>query len=72
MTIEGSASQGGGGDVPGDLPHPEPHHGYPPLGHEPPHDGHHHPQVEKGLATGSVGLLGGTVLGISSVARPTR
>src|SRR6188472_2402869 len=31
-------------------------------------DGHHHPQQEKGLAGGSVGLLGGTVLGISSVA----
>lgn len=27
-----------------------------------------HPQVDKGLAGGSVGLLGGTVLGISSVA----
>ena len=40
------------------VPHP----------HEPPHDGHHHPQLEKGLASGSVGLLGGTVLGISSVA----
>src|SRR6476646_3519011 len=32
-------------------------------------EGHHHPLVvEKGLAEGSVGLLGGTVLGISSVA----
>jgi hypothetical protein len=31
-------------------------------------DGHHHPQIEKGLAEGSVGLLGGPVLGISSVA----
>jgi amino acid transporter len=31
-------------------------------------DGHHHPQQDKGLAGGSVGLLGGTVLGISSVA----
>ncbi|ACV77224.1 APC family permease [Nakamurella multipartita] len=30
--------------------------------------GHHHPQQEKGLASGSVGLLGGTILGISSVA----
>src|SRR3954451_7717494 len=31
--------------------------------------GQHHPQVvDKGLAEGSVGLLGGTVLGISSVA----
>ena len=39
-----------------------------PHPHEPPHDGHHHPQLEKGLASGSVGLLGGTVLGISSVA----
>ena len=39
-----------------------------PHPHEPPHDGHHHPQIEKGLASGSVGLLGGTVLGISSVA----
>src|SRR6476661_9991176 len=29
---------------------------------------HAHPQVEKGLASGSVGLLGGTVLGISCVA----
>lgn len=27
-----------------------------------------HPQIEKGLAGGSVGLIGGTVLGISSVA----
>ena len=66
MTIEGSP--GGGGDAPQDHPQYEHHHGYPPLGHEPPHDGHHHPQVEKGLAGGSVGLLGGTVLGISSVA----
>src|SRR6476620_11114477 len=39
-----------------------------PHPHEPPHDGHHHPQLEKGLASGSVGLLGGTVRGISSVA----
>ena len=31
-------------------------------------DGHHHPEKDKGLAGGSVGLLGGTVLGISSVA----
>ena len=32
-------------------------------------EGHHHPLVvEKGLAEGSVGLLGGTVFGISSVA----
>ena len=31
-------------------------------------DGHHHPQVEKGLSANSVGLLGGTVLGISCVA----
>ncbi|HEY5882547.1 MAG TPA: APC family permease [Nakamurella sp.] len=31
-------------------------------------DGHHHPQTDKGLASGSVGLLGGTILGISSVA----
>ena len=31
-------------------------------------DGHHHPQQDKGLAGGSVGLLGGTILGISSVA----
>lgn len=31
-------------------------------------DGHHHAQKDKGLAGGSVGLLGGTVLGISSVA----
>ncbi len=30
--------------------------------------GHPHPQVEKGLAGNSVGLLGGTVLGISCVA----
>ncbi len=29
---------------------------------------HHHPQVDKGLAGNSVGLLGGTVLGISCVA----
>jgi amino acid transporter len=29
---------------------------------------HHHPQVEKGLAGNAVGLLGGTVLGISCVA----
>jgi len=31
-------------------------------------DGHHHPQTDKGLASGSVGLLGGTILGISCVA----
>ena len=31
-------------------------------------EGEAHPQVDKGLASGSVGLLGGTVLGISSVA----
>ncbi len=31
-------------------------------------DGHHHAQQDKGLASGSVGLLGGTILGISSVA----
>ncbi len=31
-------------------------------------DTHAHPQVEKGLAGNSVGLLGGTVLGISCVA----
>src|SRR5664279_3338867 len=36
------------------------------AGHLP--DGHHHPQIEKGLAGNSVGLLGGTVLGISCVA----
>ena len=29
---------------------------------------HHHAQVDKGLSANSVGLLGGTVLGISSVA----
>ncbi len=33
-----------------------------------PPSAHHHPQVEKGLAGNSVGLLGGTVLGISCVA----
>ncbi len=53
MTIEGQHH-----DHERAVPHP----------HEPPHDGHHHPQLEKGLASGSVGLLGGTVLGISSVA----
>src|SRR6476620_8176048 len=53
MTIEGSAKHTGG-----DTPHRS--------GGSP--DGHHHPQIEKGLAEGSVGLLGGTVLGISSVA----
>ena len=31
-------------------------------------DGHHHAEKDKGLAGGSVGLLGGTILGISSVA----
>ena len=49
MTIEGSATQAGGGG--------DPHS-----------DGHHHAQVEKGLSANSVGLLGGTVLGISCVA----
>ncbi len=37
-------------------------------GHDPTGTAHHHPQVEKGLAGNSVGLLGGTVLGISCVA----
>ena len=35
---------------------------------DPHSDGHHHAQVEKGLSANSVGLLGGTVLGISCVA----
>src|SRR6478672_2859375 len=54
MTIEGSAKHiGDDNSAPGPGGTP---------------DGHHHPQIEKGLAEGSVGLLGGTVLGISSVA----
>ena len=39
-----------------------------PTGHGGEPSANPHPQVDKGLAGGSVGLLGGTVLGISSVA----
>jgi hypothetical protein len=56
MTIEGSAKHTGDGDTP-----------HRPSGSP---DGHHHPQIEKGLAEGSVGLLGGTVLGISPAWPP--
>ena len=52
MAIEGSSTGTGDVDQPG----------------QPAVAGHPHPQVEKGLAGNSVGLLGGTVLGISCVA----